>query len=239
MANFKTHVGVALSASTLAAAEAVNGGLFDVSQSLWYVSVGVAGGMLPDIDSDHSQPVKRLFNGLGIACAGLAWQALNNHLNPQMLALATLSFFGLMRYVALHFFQKMTVHRGVFHSLLAGVFFALLLICTSYYLMNFSKLEAWLSGAFLSFGFLVHLCLDELFSVDLANGRMKKSFGTALKLYGPQNLFGSIAMSGLAIGLFMIAPSSTPLRQAFHSADWRNVIELSAHFKHALKCLAN
>ena len=237
MANFKTHVSVALSASSLAAALAVSGGLFDAAQIPWYVSLGVAGGMLPDIDSDHSRPVRHLFMGLALCGASAAWLALENNVSQRSLMVAVLMVFGLVRYAALYFFQKMTVHRGVFHSLLAGVFFALLLICANHYMLRASMLEAWLSGVFLLFGFLVHLCLDELFSVDLANGRMKKSFGTALKVYGYQNIPGSVLMLSLVAGLFAVAPSSAPLRKAFRLFDWSNATELSPQFGHALKCM--
>lgn len=237
MANFNTHVSAALGASSLAAAMAVNGGLFDVSQSPWYVSLGVAGGMLPDIDSDHSRPVKHLFTGLALGSAGAAWLALENSVSQRSLMMTVLMVFVLVRYAALYFFQKMTVHRGVFHSLLAGAFFALLLVCAQYYMLQASMLEAWLSGVFLMFGFLVHLCLDELFSVDLANGRMKKSFGTALKVYGYQNIPGSVLLFGLVAGLFMVAPSSASLSKAFHLFDWAGATELSPQFGHALKCM--
>ena len=235
MANFKTHVSVALGASSLAAAVAVNGGLFDASQSPWYVLLGVAGGLLPDIDSDHSQPVKHLFIGLALCSASVTWWVWENSINQRILFAVVLMAFLLVRYAALYLFQKMTVHRGVFHSLLAGIFFALSLVCIERYLLRTSMLAAWLSGVFLLFGFLVHLCLDELFSVDLANGRMKKSFGTALKLYGYQNIPGSALLLSLAAGLLAIAPSAAPLCKAFRVIDWARATELGSQFGDALK----
>lgn len=40
-------------------------------------------------------------------------------------------------------------------------------------------------------GFLIHLLLDEIYSIDLAGTRLKKSFGTAIKLYDKNNYFTS------------------------------------------------
>jgi len=235
VANFKTHVGVAFGASSLLATVAVNAGLFSADQSPWYVSLGVIGGMLPDIDSDHSRPVKKLFTGLALCFVMLIWQVFEPILEPRSLAAVTAMAFAMVRYPALYVFQKMTVHRGVFHSLLAGLFFALILICIRHYMRGDSSFEAWLSGVFLLFGFLVHLILDEMFSVDLANGRMKRSFGTALKLYGYQNVSGSILMLSLSLGLFALAPSSAALFNAFNLIDWANAAEIGLQFDRMLR----
>ena len=235
MANFKTHVSVAFGASSLAASVGINAGLFDAAQSSWYVFLGVVGGMLPDIDSDHSKPVKHLFMGLALSCAFAGWWTLKNSLGQQSLMMAITTIFVLVRYLALYFFQRMTVHRGVFHSLLAGVFFSISLVCIEHYMLRAPILETWLSGVFLLLGFLVHLCLDEIFSVDLANGRMKKSFGTALKVYGYQNIPGSVLLLGLVACLLAVAPSSAALSKAFRLVDWARATELGPQFSQALK----
>ena len=65
---------------------------------------------------------------------------------------------------------------------------------------------AWLAGVFLTGGFLIHLALDELYSVDLLGARMKKSFGTALKLGSRRQLLGTAALYAGVIGLLTIAP---------------------------------
>ena len=39
-----------------------------------------------------------------------------------------------------------------------------------------------MSGLFVSVGYVMHLVLDEIYSVDLTGARVKRSFGTALKL---------------------------------------------------------
>ena len=48
--------------------------------------------------------------------------------------------------------------------------------------------QAWLTGLFLFIGFLIHLALDEIYSVDVEGRTIKKSFGTALKLFDTHSL---------------------------------------------------
>ncbi len=106
---------------------------------------------------------------------------------------------------------RFTVHRGIFHSVLALVFFSLLMVCVSDYAFRQNPIYAWLNGFFLGFGFLVHLLLDEIYSVDLSNRRIKKSFGTALKLINYKNLPSSALMMLLTIFFYWATPSSLPL----------------------------
>jgi hypothetical protein len=45
----------------------------------------------------------------------------------------------------------------------------------------------------LAAGYLSHLVLDEIYSVDVRNVRIKSSFGTALKFWGP-SLWGNFSV---------------------------------------------
>jgi hypothetical protein len=79
--------------------------------------------------------------------------------------------------------RKYTVHRGMFHSIPACLIFAGLafLICgTSDLNVRYYK-----AGGVIA-GFLSHLILDEIYSVEWKSGRwrLKSSFGTAFKFWG-------------------------------------------------------
>ncbi len=124
-----------------------------------------------------------------------------------MLALAT---FVSVRYVLLYIFKSLTVHRGVFHSLLAAIFFVLLASNISFHLFQQTQSFAWLNGLFIGFGFMIHLLLDEIYSVDLSNARVKRSFGTALKLYNYKNHYASLLMLICTLALYITMPSATP-----------------------------
>jgi hypothetical protein len=86
--------------------------------------------------------------------------------------------FGLARILA-----KYTVHRGMFHSIPAAIVFAgLAFLVTGCSNLNLRYYKA--GGVLL--GYLSHLLLDEIYSVQFARGRfqLKRSFGTALKWWG-------------------------------------------------------
>ncbi|MDT8407485.1 MAG: metal-dependent hydrolase [Methylococcales bacterium] len=212
MANFKTHLTVAATVSAGAAQAAavwLDLAWLDVT---WLTLVGTVGGLLPDIDADQSVPLRYLFTALALFFTG--WLLVISHcqaLSRQALLLAGLASFFSFRYLAFWAFQKLTRHRGVFHSLLSAVFFSLLLTLSGYQGLAWTPLFAWLSGLFLGFGFIVHLLLDELYSVDLTNARMKKSFGTAFKLASRQNPLGSLALLLLSGLMWLNAPSAEAL----------------------------
>ena len=88
----------------------------------------------------------------------------------------------LVRHVIFKLFARFSVHRGVFHSLLAAAFFGFLTTSLMHHVFRLSPLVAWMSGLFVSAGYMIHLVLDEIYSVDLTGARVKRSFGTALKL---------------------------------------------------------
>ncbi len=120
--------------------------------------------------------------------------------------LPAIGIFITVRYLLFYLFTRLTVHRGVFHSILATVFFILLGTNISFHLLQNSVLSAWLNGLFIGLGFIIHLILDEVYSVDLANIRLKRSFGTAIKLYNYQSYSASISMLLCTLLLYTMIP---------------------------------
>lgn len=211
MANFNVHFSVAASSSSIVAVLGVNLNVMDFSHAPWLVFLGIVGGMLPDVDAVNSKPVRLLFNVLALLSATAVLSALKAYAESyQLLALAA-GIYWLTRFLVLASIARFTVHRGIFHSILALLFFVLLMVCVSDYAFKQTTTYAWLNGFFLGFGFLVHLLLDEMYSVDLSNRRMKKSFGTALKLFNYKNLPSSALMSLLTIFLYWATPSPLAL----------------------------
>ncbi len=74
--------------------------------------------------------------------------------------------FVLIRYGLFALFTRFTVHRGLIHSIPAGALFGLIAVLLAHRCFGTSALAAWLCGSFLFSGFLTHLVLDELYSVD-------------------------------------------------------------------------
>jgi hypothetical protein len=224
MANFNTHLSIATAASLGAAVVAVNVHLIATADMAWLIFLGILGGLLPDIDASNSRPVKLLFTVLALMGGAGALQIFKDHYQPYPLSVIVASTYLLIRYVVFTLFNRLTVHRGVFHSVLAAVFFALLMTCISYHFLHWRILQAWLNGLFIALGFIVHLLLDEIFSVDLSNARMKASFGTALKLFSHSNMTASALMTLLSLMLYWVAPSPMPLLKAWKGAQWHNYL---------------
>ncbi len=212
MANFKTHVSVAAAVCTGAAFMANNAHLISYTQMPWLIFLGIIGGMLPDIDAHNSRPVRLLFNLLGLLAAAAMAQILKPHslASYYQLVLAAAAYL-LVRFGTFALFNQLTVHRGVFHSLLACGFFVFITTGISHYLLHWQVLYAWLNGVFIGMGFIVHLLLDECFSVNLSNARMKKSFGTAFKLYSYNDLTASVLMLACTVAAYWWTPSALPL----------------------------
>ena len=116
------------------------------------------------------------------------------------------AIFGGIGFLGQFLFHKFAKHRGVFHSVIAGLFFAFTTAVVFYYVFNANSFVSWLAGSFMLFGYIVHLILDEVYSVDFDNTRIKRSFGTALKLIEYRNLGASTAMGVAVILAFLVTP---------------------------------
>ena len=224
MANFNTHVTIATVASTGAALVAVNVHLISNGDMPWLIFLGTLGGLLPDIDASNSRPVKLLFNVLALMGIAGALQVFKASYSPYPLLMIVAGTYLFIRHVIGALFNRLTLHRGVFHSVLAALFFALLMTCISYHFLHWDILHAWLNGIFIALGFMVHLILDEVYSVDLFNSRMKKSFGTALKLFSHSNMPASALMAVFTLMLYWMAPSPLPLVKVWKGAQWNNYL---------------
>ena len=207
MANFPTHIVVgtivagSLATLTLAADVIAPENLVAVTMA------GSLGSVLPDIDLKDSRPSRALFAGLAVFFAF----ALLFHFAPRLsivemwtLWLGTLLF---VRYGLHQMFHRLAVHRGVWHSWIAGIACAFATVLTFYYVFDRPDGVAWLAGGFLLVGFLTHLILDEMYSVDVLGNHIKKSFGTAFKPIDMRNPIGSAAMGAAALALLFLTPS--------------------------------
>ena len=79
----------------------------------------------------------------------------------------------------------------------------------SFHILGKDDFTAWLSGLFLLLGFLLHLILDEMYSVDFTNRRIKRSFGSALKILDTRKQFKSALITGLTFVVWFVTPDET------------------------------
>jgi hypothetical protein len=211
MANFTAHLYGGALVSSAAALSLYAAGLASPQQTQTWFFLGVAGGLLPDIDSDSSAPVRGFFTLLGMVLAFLVSFALVGRFPVLELALIWGAVFLLVRYGLFELFARFTVHRGVWHSWLAIAFAGLATANGTHYLLGLSAWDSWVSGIFVSLGYLTHLCMDELASVDLLGNRVKRSFGTALKPFSASAPWASGLMLMAVIALAYAAPTLNPV----------------------------
>lgn len=207
MANFKTHLFVTTSVSATVAAVLYSNNLIELADSPWFVFLASVGGILPDIDSDNSRPLKFLFIAFAMLAAALAILVFKNQYELLHLAMIAVGTFLTVRYPMLILFSYFTVHRGIFHSLLSAVFFILITVYISHTQLHNTVTFSWISGLFIGLGVIVHLILDECYSVNLGNFYLKRSFGTAFKLFSVQYLHASVVMLIACILLYIYIPT--------------------------------
>jgi len=184
MADFKTHI----TTSTFVGVAYGAAGYMALGMPLdrCMVSAGLCSvsGMLPDLDSDSGVPVRET---MAFAAAVVPMLMLERFeelafSREQMVLAAMLVYIG-VRFGVSEVFKRYTVHRGMWHSIPAALSVGLLafLICSCH---DFNARVFKSSAVFI--GFMTHLVLDEMWSVDLqgrALPRFKKSFGSALKFF--------------------------------------------------------
>lgn len=145
------------------------------------------GGMLPDLDSDSGIPVRELFGLAGVFVPLLLVERLvrMGFTSEQLLVLLAGTYLA-VRYGISEIFKRITVHRGMFHSLPA-----LLIAGLAIFLMHrpdqplaaeeLRKRLYFAIGTMI--GFLSHLVLDEICAVDLMGvvPKLNQFAGSAVK----------------------------------------------------------
>lgn len=211
MASFEQHVNVAVISSGVIVAPMHSAGLLDINQSLIALGLGLIGGILPDLDSDNSKPVQIAFKMLSIFIPLIIVLLIASNIAVLYMLILWLMSTLLLHLVLFKMFLSMTTHRGLIHTLPMGILFGELTALFAYGILDADAKFSLISGFFIFFGFMVHLSLDELFSVNALGLRMKKSFGTALKLYDKNNKTGSLILYASIVVLFIALPSKSGL----------------------------
>lgn len=210
MANFKTHLSGGFAVSGVLAIIGYKAGLVGGHEFLICVALGTIGGLLPDIDSDNSTPIKLGFDVASLMVAFSLVMHWRSELSLLSLFGLWLAGYGLMRYGVFYLFTKATVHRGIIHSVPYMAVLALGLVSLNYYFLDTTAMTSWFYGLFLFVGAMVHLGLDEAYSVDLLNHRMKRSSGTAMKLYRDRERYWYVLLYALVAMAIFIAPPFEP-----------------------------
>ncbi|HAH44275.1 metal-dependent hydrolase [Gimesia sp.] len=148
------------------------------------------GGMLPDLDSETGRPIRELFSLTAAVASFVAMRCMiHKGADPDNAILMAVVTYAAVRYGGAAILSKFAVHRGMFHSIPA-----LIITGETVFLAYFSDSYAvkFLMAGGISLGFLSHLVLDEVYSVERRGItiRLKKSSGSAIKWFG-NGLFGN------------------------------------------------
>ena len=226
MANFKEHLIVGTVAGGFGATSLLVAGQADPQAVLIYLSAATIGSVLPDIDADNSTPLHIAFSFFAVLLAFFTLFSQEARLSIVELLVLWLAVYLFFKLVVFALFIRTTVHRGVFHSIPAGVMFGFLTTIMMSKLFQFSDKVAWLAGGFVFFGYLAHLLLDELFSLNLfGEGGVKHSLGSAFKLYS-SDLRATAVLYAVTIGLFFLMPDlGGTFKGTFAATTWQVIQE--------------
>lgn len=217
-----SYVGHLTFSSMLAAGYGAAGSYcFDLDWGPVFLGAGLTavGGLLPDLDSASGVPVRELFGLAAVTAPLLLLPRLQQEgLTPEQTLVILAGIYLVVRYGVSSMFKKLTVHRGMFHSipalLIAGL--AVFLLYTNPNMLQ----RLYLAGG-VTLGFLSHLILDELCSVSFSGVtiQLNQFAGSALKLFSkswPANL----ATYALLLGMSYLAwlDLGSPLPEGWQSS---------------------
>ena len=181
-------------------------GLTNAAETQALFAVGTVASLLPDIDADDSTPLRATFDFAGIVVGFLVAFAFAGRFKALELMLIWAGTWALVRWPVRLLFARFTVHRGIWHSLLMAAVLGLGAGIAADLWLGLSARLAWLVAAFVLVGYVTHLVLDEVASVDLLGRQVKRSFGTALKPASLRAWPASLGLLGLAVLLVGLAP---------------------------------
>lgn len=208
MANHKTHQQGAIFTGTVGAIASFILGMTSFPQSLVIFAAGYTGGMAPDLDHDQGKSLRTTFRLLSLVIPSIIlWRHPEFRDNLPETLIYFVGIAGILYFPVQLLFKKLTVHRGIFHSVPAIIIYGelfFLLVGKRTEDLSFQKA----AGIVASLGYLTHLLLDEYSSLNF-NGqrfRVKKSLGTAIDFFKPNRfvtLLAYLLMFALFVPIFL------------------------------------
>lgn len=183
MAGFRTHVTTSSVLGVAYGTTAYFG--FQFPWETCALAAGLCGisGMLPDLDSGPGIPLRESTAfAAGVIPMLMIHRFARMGMTAETISLLGATIYFLIRYGLSALLRRYTVHRGMFHSIPACIIAGELafLICSGDDLtLRYFKV----GGVML--GFMSHLVLDEIWSIDFTHFKLKSSFGTAIKFWSP------------------------------------------------------
>lgn len=205
MADFKTHIAASTSLGLIYSTTAYY--TFGAPLEHCMIAAGLcsASGMLPDLDSSSGIPQREMLAFLSVFVPMLMMPRFETmNLKPESMVLATGILYLLIRFGIGGLFKRYAKHRGMWHSIPAALIAGMIAFLVSF--SGSTEVRIFKSWAVVM-GFLSHLVLDEIYSVDWQGKklRVKRSFGTAMKLFGKSPILNMMIYTKIIILAIMIA----------------------------------
>lgn len=211
MSASRTHFATATVLGGVLAVSGAAAGVSGAPPALLCLCLASLGGYLPDVDADNSLPLKATFHWGAVGLAFLALFHSADRFSVAELSVLWLGVYLLTRVVGAGVFERLTVHRGLFHSVPAALLFSALTVVICHRGFALSALRSWVGGGFLFLGYLSHLLLDELQALNLFGVGSRKSLGSACKLWSRNNPQGTLWLYAAAAAILLAAPSPEPV----------------------------
>ena len=216
MADFQTHI---TTSTVLGVGYGAVGFHYGVPPESCLLAAGLCSlaGMLPDLDSDSGRPLRETIG----FCAAVVPMLMIDRFQHLGLTAESMVLAGGLIYIAIRFgvaevFKRYTVHRGMWHSIPAAATAALLgfLVCSCE-----DERVRWFKSGAVFLGFMSHLVLDEYYSFEVKRGRLrvKRSFGTALKMWSTRSLWANISTYGKLVVVGLLAVGDPILMENLES----------------------
>ena len=230
MANFNTHFVVGAGASAVFSATMLSMEVLAPLEAVIAFALGTFGSLMPDIDANNSKAI-----GIGFTIISLLITILSVFLKSstysiiEMLIMAGTIFYA-VRFGMIGVFRQISKHRGMFHSIPVALIWGVTTAIVMHIFFGLNSLVSWVYGLMVTSGYIVHLILDELYSVDLNNRRMKKSSGTAFKFFKLKTTTDKIQNFIIYLSLFLlisVAPDTVLIEEALFSENaFRNFMDV-------------
>lgn len=238
MADFKTHLTVSTIAGIGYGGVAYGLGGMPLPASVLAAGLCGASGMLPDIDSGPGRPLREITSFLAVAIPAILYGRLQHYgLSQSSIILVGVAIYLTIRFGLAELLRRYAVHRGMFHSFVAAAIFGELTYLAFY---NDSNAVRWLIAGGVVLGFMSHLCLDEIYSVQWdGRPRVKKSFGTALKVFAHGWWPNVSAYAKFAILTYLVISEPSLVERVQNGQGGQVVQDLKQDLKTRLPAMAS
>ncbi|MBF0132646.1 MAG: metal-dependent hydrolase [Magnetococcales bacterium] len=203
MAGFRVHFVTAAGMGGVVGTTLLQGGILEPQGVVIGFFLATLGGLLPDVDADHSTLLGTGMTMVALTVSFLVLFRYSDHHTVLELLGLWLACYLLFKWVVFGIVTRLTIHRGLFHSLPAAVLAGFLTIMVLHHLFGWANRLSWLGGGFVLLGYVLHLLLDEMASLNVFGIQgVRHSLGSAFKWRSPD----LIPTLGVYLALFLVFP---------------------------------